>query len=361
MESCYILDVASSLVREFLSRKGLKKTSLILEEELPRAPQSITTRNELRAVLHLDSLYKENKSREKPLKTLLEIMTKYFLEHSGKTKTLNMIGEQNSAPSKGATRNLQQKHAGNLMMTVCDISDDETGESSAVSETSKTELIRSNLQFNKPNYSKGPDHNRKQTEFSVKSTRMAREGELMSPKENIRGVSETLEMALGARNSTSETQRPKSSRMVRGMMSGPTANSQEDSLKKRVPRQPAVTNTPNPVRGDAQVSEITRNMEEPYTISPANTALKVGKEFAAKMLSTSENLRNVSLLSTSPISKPKTFAAAKTVEDGKGVTEFSSYSSTEHKRHSGFSNVDSNSTSLNKWVSHRINKYKHVK
>ncbi|KAE8595412.1 hypothetical protein XENTR_v10015733 [Xenopus tropicalis] len=351
MEICYVQEVASSLVREFLSRKGLKKTSLTLEEELPRAPRSISTRNELRAALHLDRLYKENKLTEKPLKTLLEIMTKYFLEHSGKTKALNMRGEQNPAPPKGLATNLQQRHAGDLMMAVCDVSDDETGESSAVSDTSKTEIYRSqnDLQFNKSNHLKGPDRKQKQTEAGVTSTGVCSEGELMPPRVNIREHQEreSWEMALGAKSSRSETQRPRSSRMVRGMMSGPTASSQEDSLKKRGPRRSAAANTPNPIKGEV-LSEITGGMGEPSTIAPANTALKLGKEFAAKLLSTSENLRNVSLCSTNAVPKPNAFAAAETAADGKGATEASPYASNEHRRRSGFSNMDLNSASLAK-------------
>uniref|UniRef100_A0A1B8Y9X7 Ubiquitin carboxyl-terminal hydrolase MINDY n=1 Tax=Xenopus tropicalis TaxID=8364 RepID=A0A1B8Y9X7_XENTR len=337
MEICYVQEVASSLVREFLSRKGLKKTSLTLEEELPRAPRSISTRNELRAALHLDRLYKENKLTEKPLKTLLEIMTKYFLEHSGKTKALNMRGEQNPAPPKGLATNLQQRHAGDLMMAVCDVSDDETGESSAVSDTSKTEIYRSqnDLQFNKSNHLKGPDRKQKQTEAGVTSTGVCSEGELMPPRVNIREHQEreSWEMALGAKSSRSETQRPRSSRM--------------DSLKKRGPRRSAAANTPNPIKGEV-LSEITGGMGEPSTIAPANTALKLGKEFAAKLLSTSENLRNVSLCSTNAVPKPNAFAAAETAADGKGATEASPYASNEHRRRSGFSNMDLNSASLAK-------------
>ncbi|KAG8138704.1 hypothetical protein E2320_001499, partial [Naja naja] len=59
---------------------GLKKTSTMLDEEFPRTALSINNRNELRNVLHLQSLYKQNKAKETPLKTILEIMACYFLE-----------------------------------------------------------------------------------------------------------------------------------------------------------------------------------------------------------------------------------------------------------------------------------------
>ncbi|XP_063157961.1 probable ubiquitin carboxyl-terminal hydrolase MINDY-4 [Candoia aspera] len=81
MEASFVEEVAASLVREFLSKKGLKKTSVMMDEEFPRTALSINNRNELRSVLHLQSLYKQNKAREIPLKTILEIIASYFLEH----------------------------------------------------------------------------------------------------------------------------------------------------------------------------------------------------------------------------------------------------------------------------------------
>ncbi|KAJ7322111.1 hypothetical protein JRQ81_018398 [Phrynocephalus forsythii] len=93
METSAVEEVAASVVREFLSKKGLKKTSTAMDEELPRTALSINHRNELRRVLHLQSLYKQNKAKENPLKTILEIMTSYFLEQTSNTK-----GVQESPP-----------------------------------------------------------------------------------------------------------------------------------------------------------------------------------------------------------------------------------------------------------------------
>ncbi|KAM3822772.1 putative ubiquitin carboxyl-terminal hydrolase MINDY-4 [Vipera latastei] len=80
MEASFVEEVAASLVREFLSKKGLKKTGIVMDEEFPRTAFSINNRNELRNILHLQSLYKQNKAKETPLKTILEIMASYFLE-----------------------------------------------------------------------------------------------------------------------------------------------------------------------------------------------------------------------------------------------------------------------------------------
>ncbi|EDL88093.1 similar to hypothetical protein (predicted), isoform CRA_b [Rattus norvegicus] len=85
MDSLYVEEVAASLVREFLSRKGLNKTFMTMDQERPRCELSINSRNDLRRVLHLEFLYKENKTKEKPLKTNLELITRYFLDHFGNT------------------------------------------------------------------------------------------------------------------------------------------------------------------------------------------------------------------------------------------------------------------------------------
>uniref|UniRef100_A0A5F8H6Y3 Ubiquitin carboxyl-terminal hydrolase MINDY n=1 Tax=Monodelphis domestica TaxID=13616 RepID=A0A5F8H6Y3_MONDO len=71
---------------------GLKKTSLVMDQEHPRGEHSINNRNELRKVLHLEMLYKENKVKKNPLKTSLEIITSYFLDHFGKN-TYSLIQE----------------------------------------------------------------------------------------------------------------------------------------------------------------------------------------------------------------------------------------------------------------------------
>ncbi|XP_020820147.1 putative ubiquitin carboxyl-terminal hydrolase MINDY-4 isoform X3 [Phascolarctos cinereus] len=92
MEHLFVEEVAASLVREFLNRKGLKKTSLVMDQEHPRGERSINNRNELRKVLHLEMLYKENKAKKSPLKTSLEIITSYFLDHFGKNSD-NLIQE----------------------------------------------------------------------------------------------------------------------------------------------------------------------------------------------------------------------------------------------------------------------------
>ncbi|XP_060638631.2 probable ubiquitin carboxyl-terminal hydrolase MINDY-4 [Anolis sagrei] len=115
MENAIVEEVAASLVREFLSKKGLKKTSIAMDEEFPRTALSINNRNELRNILHLQSLYKLNKVKENPLKTILEIMTNYFLELTSTMKA-SPPAPQNQQPrgaeksqSAEVTRELPEK------------------------------------------------------------------------------------------------------------------------------------------------------------------------------------------------------------------------------------------------------------
>ncbi|KFQ17214.1 Protein FAM188B, partial [Merops nubicus] len=89
MDNSFVEEVAASL--------GLKKTITAMDRELPRSELSINNRSELRNVLHLHSLYKQNKAKENPLKTLLEIIIKYFLEHRGASRSTSS-GSTLSAP-----------------------------------------------------------------------------------------------------------------------------------------------------------------------------------------------------------------------------------------------------------------------
>ncbi|XP_036067368.1 probable ubiquitin carboxyl-terminal hydrolase MINDY-4 isoform X2 [Oryzias melastigma] len=84
----FVEEVSSSLVREFLSRKGLRKTIACMDEEHPRTATSINNRSLLRQVLNMEDLYRKNKLQVQnpPLKTLLEIIVKHHMEQQKKHK-----------------------------------------------------------------------------------------------------------------------------------------------------------------------------------------------------------------------------------------------------------------------------------
>ncbi|PVD30074.1 hypothetical protein C0Q70_09335 [Pomacea canaliculata] len=80
LENSVVESLAESLVREYLNRKGLKSTLRVMDEEYPRSENGINNRQILVKELHLDELMKKNKEQKVPLKAMLEVMTKFFLE-----------------------------------------------------------------------------------------------------------------------------------------------------------------------------------------------------------------------------------------------------------------------------------------
>ncbi|XP_023125938.2 probable ubiquitin carboxyl-terminal hydrolase MINDY-4 isoform X1 [Amphiprion ocellaris] len=79
-------EVSSSLVREYLSRKGLKRTMTCMDEEHPRTEASINNRSQLRQILNIEDLYRRNKVQDSPLKTLLEMIVKHHMERLKKDR-----------------------------------------------------------------------------------------------------------------------------------------------------------------------------------------------------------------------------------------------------------------------------------
>ncbi|GFN82567.1 protein fam188b-like, partial [Plakobranchus ocellatus] len=80
---------SASLVREYLSRKGLKSTLQQLDVELPRTESSISNRQILMKHLNLDKLMKKNKEESEPLKAMLEVMTKHFMHRRSPSSSDN--------------------------------------------------------------------------------------------------------------------------------------------------------------------------------------------------------------------------------------------------------------------------------
>lgn len=314
MDNAFVEEVAASLVREFLSRKGLIKTIGIMDQELPRTDRSINNRNELRKLLNLDSLYKQNKTGESPLKTAIEIITRYFLEQFGKTALSGVQNAATSVPQKKAF-SLNEPDRSNL--NVYDISDSEEGGSTAVSETSKTETYRSvgdiSVQSSKHHATS------KESTTGAVSSGSSSEGETKektsfrkTAEDNVKSTEPLVEMK------TADIPKPRSGRIVRGMMAGPISSSQEDSLKKRTVRRPPSATSITPSKCEAPLKI---NLEVPvanvqdrvgsssHSGSSSNTALNLGKDFAAKVLaeslssSATDKTRRISLGREDPLGR----------------------------------------------------------
>uniref|UniRef100_U3CCL5 Ubiquitin carboxyl-terminal hydrolase MINDY n=1 Tax=Callithrix jacchus TaxID=9483 RepID=U3CCL5_CALJA len=228
MDSLFVEEVAASLVREFLSRKGLKKTCVTMDQERPRCDLSINNRNDLRKVLHLEVLYKENKAKENPLKTSLELITRYFLDHFG--NTANNFNQETpilalSVPKKN--NKVPSRCSETTLVNIYDLSDEDAGWRTSLSETSKAR--HDNLDGDVlGNFisSKRPPHKSKPMQTVPGETPM-----LASAWEKMDKV-HSLEPSLDVKR-IGENSRPKSGLTVRGVMTGPIASSPKDSFHKR--------------------------------------------------------------------------------------------------------------------------------
>ncbi|XP_023565731.1 probable ubiquitin carboxyl-terminal hydrolase MINDY-4 [Octodon degus] len=138
MDSFFVEEVAASLVREFLSRKGLKKTCVTMDQERPRSDLSINSRNDLRKVLHLELLYRENKAKENPLRTSLELITRYFLDYTGNMdKNLNQETPIPALSTPKKNNKLLVRSSESALVNIYDLSDEDAGWRLSLAETSK--------------------------------------------------------------------------------------------------------------------------------------------------------------------------------------------------------------------------------
>ncbi|KAL5007676.1 hypothetical protein ScPMuIL_016482 [Solemya velum] len=80
MDNDCVEGITSSLIREYLSRKGLRTTLQVMDEEMPRSENSISNRQSLVKALHIEHLMKRNKLLEQPLRCMLEVIIKDILE-----------------------------------------------------------------------------------------------------------------------------------------------------------------------------------------------------------------------------------------------------------------------------------------
>ncbi|XP_048195485.1 probable ubiquitin carboxyl-terminal hydrolase MINDY-4 isoform X4 [Perognathus longimembris pacificus] len=135
MDGLFVEEVAASLVREFLSRKGLKKTCVTMDQEHPRSDLSINSRHDLRKVLHLEFLYRENKAKENPLKTSLELITRYFLDRSDSSSTQETLIPALPIPKK--SNRLPLRCSESTLVNIYDLEDEDTRWRTSLSEASK--------------------------------------------------------------------------------------------------------------------------------------------------------------------------------------------------------------------------------
>ncbi|KAF1609730.1 putative ubiquitin carboxyl-terminal hydrolase MINDY-4, partial [Eudyptes chrysolophus] len=207
--------------------QGLKKTITAMDRELPRSALSINNRNELRNVLHLHSLYKENKAKENPLKTLLEIITNYFLEHRGTSRSISSSSALSAPQSKSSTSHPP------------DFSDEDHVHGSAIRlDESETQAYRYDVENPLDKILPSRKHQHKSEKChtgTIHNSHLPADGDkrLKDSREDLKAAMISEEL----KSTVKEKPRPRSGLIVRGMMTGPVASSPEDLQKRRLSKR----------------------------------------------------------------------------------------------------------------------------
>ncbi|NWW38624.1 MINY4 hydrolase, partial [Panurus biarmicus] len=205
--------------------QGLKKTIATMDRELPRSALSINNRNELRNVLHLHSLYKHNKAKENPLKTLLEIIANYFLEHRGTSRSTGSSSALSTPQSKSSA-----SHPADLL-------DEDHGNASALDE-SKTQASRYDAENPLDKIPPARKHQHRSEKCHTGTSHSSNlpsawDKKLKDSREDLKAAAVSEEL----KSTGKEKSRPRAGLIARGMMAGPVASPPEDPQKRRFARR----------------------------------------------------------------------------------------------------------------------------
>nr|XP_030120056.3 probable ubiquitin carboxyl-terminal hydrolase MINDY-4 isoform X3 [Taeniopygia guttata] len=284
MDNAFVQEVAASLVREFLSRKGLKKTISTMDRELPRSALSINNRNELRNVLHLHSLYKQNKAKENPLKTLLEIITNYFLEHRGTSR------------SSGSSSVLATPQSKSSASHPPDLLDEDHGDADALDE-GRTQASRYDAENPLDKIPPPRKHQHRSEKCHTGTTHSSNlpcawDKKLKDSQEDLKAavISEEL------KSTGKEKSRPRAGLIARGMMAGPVASPPEDPQKRRLSKRSTSISSPAQPRGEEH-EEHELSVPSPDLQEIKASPTKSHVEFASKTVLSSHT--------SSPSEKPR--------------------------------------------------------
>ncbi|NXS08769.1 MINY4 hydrolase, partial [Neodrepanis coruscans] len=203
--------------------QGLKKTISTMDRELPRSALSINNRNELRNVLHLHSLYKHNKAKENPLKTLLEIITNYFLEHRGTCRSSGSSAAQSKSSTSHPPDLLDEDHVHGNAITL---------------EESKIQASRNDVEnpLDKTLPSRKHQHRSEKCHSgTIHNSHLPSEGDkkLKDSREDLKAPTVCEEL----KSTVKEKAKLRSGLTVRGMMAGPVTSSPEDPHKRRLSKR----------------------------------------------------------------------------------------------------------------------------
>ncbi|XP_037242675.1 probable ubiquitin carboxyl-terminal hydrolase MINDY-4 [Falco biarmicus] len=288
MDNSFVEEVAASLVREFLSRKGLKKTITTMDRELPRSALSISNRNELRNVLHLHSLYKQNKAKENPLKTLLEIITNYFLEHRGTSRSIGSSSALSTPQSKSST-----SHPPDYL------DEDHVRGSATMLDESGTQTYRYDVENPLDKILPSRKHQHKSEKChtgTIHNIHLPSDGDkkLKDSREDLKAATISEEL----KSTVKEKPRPRSGLFVKGMMAGPVASSPEDLQKRRLSKRSTSISSTARFKGEEHVEDDPSVPSTDFQETKGSST-QVNMEFASKTISSSytssasEKLRHI--------------------------------------------------------------------
>ncbi|XP_064401625.1 probable ubiquitin carboxyl-terminal hydrolase MINDY-4 isoform X2 [Halichondria panicea] len=135
-------ELSLSLVREFLSRKGLKATLTSLDTEAPRGERSISNRGALAKAVSVERLMRKNKEQPQPYRTMIEVIV-----HSLSSKTTTSTSRSHELPSKSPS---PQVHSHTVTSTTPPGGNPIAYTSTTSSDPNITEPSRSNPLFSSP-------------------------------------------------------------------------------------------------------------------------------------------------------------------------------------------------------------------
>ncbi|KAM3876177.1 putative ubiquitin carboxyl-terminal hydrolase MINDY-4 [Diretmus argenteus] len=250
-----IEEVSSSLVREYLSRKGLRRTIACMDEEHPRTEASINNRSDLRQILHVEDLYRNNKVHKNPVKTLLEIIVKHHMEgHRNDKITFNKDPLQSTSTSNFTT-------ASNSVRTPIEMNDTKTEDGTRGFIDSKVTKLRSFTEEARP--SQGtlslPETDSQTGFWTDSSVSPTGRPQMVSLQENESFTRREPER----KTVTESTQKNRTTRIRRGMMAGPIASSPQELNKKRQTRRLGAPHTLFGNEEDNRTESVTnRNVDD---------------------------------------------------------------------------------------------------
>lgn len=98
-------DVSCCIVREYLSRKGLRDTLAKMDKEFPRNEGCFTARDQLIKAAFMERLVRDNKARDSPFRALLEMLVCERLQKK------SAKGKQSSKPNLPLPASAGSRHA----------------------------------------------------------------------------------------------------------------------------------------------------------------------------------------------------------------------------------------------------------